>query len=150
MLHTPIYDVRNAPYCGPTAIAAITGEPISIIRDVIRSQIGTKRNGHARAVMGISCVTMIKTMQILGWQVVAHTNCTLRYKGAYRLNDFLELVQMGTVRGPHIVEVTGHYYAVDEDEICDTHLRLPLEIHRFKRGRQRWVKRWWKFEREAP
>ena len=29
MLHTPIYDVRGMPYCGPTAIAAVTGEPIS-------------------------------------------------------------------------------------------------------------------------
>ena len=44
--------------------------------------------------------------------------------------------------------VTRHYYAVDQDEICDTFLRLPLEIHRFKRGRARWVKRLWQFAKE--
>jgi hypothetical protein len=147
MLHTPIYDVRGMPYCGPTAIAAITGEPISIIRDIIRSQKGTKRNGHAMPVMGITNKVMIKTMATLGWQVIAHTDCSTG-KRIVHLDDFLELVQMGCATGPHIVNVTGHYYAVDEDEICDTYLRLPLEIHRFKRGRGRWVKHWWKFAKE--
>jgi hypothetical protein len=147
MLHTPIYDVRGMPYCGPTAIAAITGEPISIIRDIIRSQKGTKKNGHAMPVMGISRRVMLITMQTLGWEVVAHTDCT---KGRiYRLDEFLELVQMGTVHGSHIVNVTGHFYAVDDDEICDTYSRIPMEIHRFKRGRQRWVKHWWKFEKDT-
>ena len=43
MLHTPIYDVRGMPYCGPTAIAAVTGEPISHYhREVIRTQTGTQ------------------------------------------------------------------------------------------------------------
>jgi hypothetical protein len=147
MLHTPIYDVReDRAYCGPTAIAAVTGAPISIIRDVIRAQIGTKANGHAMPVIGISPTTLVKTMQVLGWEVVATTDCQTSSR-VYRLDDFLELVQMGTVKGPHIVWVTGHFYAVDDDEICDTYSKIPLEIHRFKRGRMRWVKRWWKFEK---
>lgn len=146
MLHTPIYDVRGGrAYCGPTAISAVTGEPISIIRDVIRSQIGTKINGHAMPVIGISNKTLVKTMQAFGWQVVAHTDHTANI---YRLDDYLELVQMGVAHGPHIVQVTGHYYAVDDDEICDTYTKIPLEIHRFKRGRMRWVKHIWKFEKE--
>jgi hypothetical protein len=149
MLHTPIYDVRGGrAYCGPTAIAAVTGEPISIIREVIRAQKGTKINGHAMPVIGISPTMLVNTMKVLGWEVVAHHDYT-KTEHIYRLNDYLELVQMGTVKGPHIVWVTGHFYAVDDDEICDTYTKIPMDIHRFKRGRQRWVKRIWKFEKEG-
>ena len=167
MLHTPIYDVRGGrAYCGPTAIAAVTGEPISIIRDVIRAQKGTKRNGHAMPVMGITNTMMLKTMATFGWRVVKTDGTALQarrriirhrdedddvitpvHDPVFRLDDFLEGVQMGRHHGPHIVHVTGHYYAVDDDEICDTYTKIPMEIHRFKRGRMRWVKNWWKFEK---
>jgi hypothetical protein len=70
MLHTPIYDVRGMPYCGPTAIAAVTGEPISIIRDIIREQVGTKKNGHAKPNIGVSREVLLKTMHMLGWHVI--------------------------------------------------------------------------------
>jgi len=145
MLHTPIYDVRGMPYCGPTAIAAVTGEPVSIIRDIIRAQVGPKRNGHARAVMSVSNKIMLTTMNTLGWHVIS---CYIRQDTKLlRLGDFLDGIQMNEQKGPYIVMVTGHYYAVDQDEVCDTFTRIPLEVHRFKRGRARWVKRWWQFQK---
>jgi hypothetical protein len=148
MLHTPIYDVRVLPYCGPTAIAAVTGEPVSVIRDIIRSQIGTKSNGDARPIMGVSREILLKTMHTLGWLVIAKsgdTNNRENPKDVFRLGDFLDHLQMREQAGPYIVNVTRHYYAVDQDEICDTRTRIPLEVHRFKRGRRRWVQCWWQF-----
>jgi hypothetical protein len=163
MLHTPIYDVRLPPYCGPTAIAAVTGEPVSVIRDIIRAQIGTKKNGDAMPVIGVSREVLLKTMHMLGWQVIkAHGKISrarerpihLRdedddtittKRDIIRLGDFLDTIQMSEQAGPYIVNVTRHYYAVDQDEICDTHTRIPLEVHRFKRGRRRWVQCWWQF-----
>src|SRR5690349_5614946 len=47
MLHTPNYDVRTRAFCGPTAISAVTGEPISRIREIARGFRGPKSNGHA-------------------------------------------------------------------------------------------------------
>jgi hypothetical protein len=166
MLHTPIYDVRTPPYCGPTAIAAVTGEPVSIIRDIIRSQVGTKKNGDAMPIIGVSRQVLLKTMHMLGWNVIkAGGNVsqvrqriirlrdedddviTPTTRDIIRFGDFLDFMQMHEHDGPYIVNVTKHYYAVDHDEICDTHTRIPLEIHRFKRGRRRWVQCWWQFKK---
>jgi hypothetical protein len=151
-LHTPNYDIRGGAYCGPTAIAAITGQPISVIREVIRTQIGTKANGHAMPVMGVSNKDLLATMATLGWRVIAESGDAeneSNRRDIFRFGDFLDYVQMHEHAGPYIVNVTGHYYAVDSDEICDTHLQIPIEIHRFKRGRRRWVKRWWQFEKSG-
>ena len=169
MLHTPIYDVRGMPYCGPTAIAAVTGEPVSIIRDIIRSHVGrTKSNGHAMPVIGVSNAVMLKTMSTLGWQVIRAGGNISRARerpldlrdqdddritvpmsrDIIRLGDILDTIQMNEQAGPYIVNVTRHYYAVDQDEICDTHTRIPLEVHRFNRGRRRWVQKWWQFGKE--
>jgi hypothetical protein len=35
-LYTPRNDTGRPAYCGPTAIAAVTGEPFSVIEDAIR------------------------------------------------------------------------------------------------------------------
>lgn len=153
MLHTPIYDVRTQAFCGPTAIAAITGEPVSVIRDVIRIRLGTKTDGTARPVMGLSNENLLAAMAALGWFVrdtSGDTDNASNRRDIFRLDDFLDMMQMreheeGTA---YIVNVTGHYYAVDGDEICDTHTQIPIELHRFKRGRNRWVKRWWLFGRD--
>lgn len=152
MLHTPNYDVRSRAFCGPTAISAVTGEPISLIRDVIRSQIGTKSNGHARAIMGLSNELLLSTMTLLEWRCVAKSGDTENQSNRhdiFRFGDFLDTLQMKEAGLPYIVCVTGHYYAVDQDEVCDTATKIPIEIHRFKRGRQRWIKCWWQFQKES-
>ena len=48
------------------------------------------------------------------------------------LGDFLDDVQLRAFEGPYIVAVTGHYYAVDGDKVCDTATKIPMEIHTFK------------------
>ena len=140
MLHAPNYDVWTEPFCGPTAISAVTGERISVIGDAIRHVRGRWENAFGRAypVTGMRDEELVNAMQLLGWEVIGKCET----EGVFRLGDFLD--EYGD-DGPFIVCVTGHYYAVSHGEICDTALRLPKEITRFKRGRARWVRRWWKF-----
>jgi hypothetical protein len=140
MLHTPNYDVRTRAWCGPTAMAAVTGERIPVIRDAIRHVRGRVETADGRAypVMGVSNDALVDAMQLLGWEVVASE----ARRDIFRLGDFLDEYGAG---GPFIVCVTGHYYAVSHGEICDTAICFPKEITRFKRGRAQWVQGWWKF-----
>ena len=148
-LHTPVYDVRTRAFCGPTAMSAVTGLPISQIRDAIRKASGKEltADGRAYPVMGIRNVDMIVAMELLGWRAiwtVFNNNAEIGTPDWYRLDDFLSDHARS---GPFIVEVTGHYIAVSYDEVCDTFTKLPIPVERWKRGRKRWVRSWWKFER---
>jgi hypothetical protein len=56
MLNTPEKDVQTRAMCGPTAMAAVTGLPVSVIRDTVRTVTGKKlrSDGSAHPVMGVS------------------------------------------------------------------------------------------------
>jgi hypothetical protein len=152
VLHTPYYDVRTRAFCGPTAISAVTGLPISQIRDAIRSAGGKKltADGRAHPIMGVSNADLLAAMEALGWRVVDKMQgvdyrlpAKERMK-PYRLREFFDYAQMH--EGPFIVNVTGHYIAVSEGEVCDTYTKLPIPLVRWKRGLNRHVKHWWKFD----
>jgi hypothetical protein len=124
-------------------MSAVTGERISVIHDAIRHVSGRweTANGCAYPVTGVSHDDLVNAMQLLNWEVIA-SEIENNRRDIFRLGDFLD--EYGD-DGPFIVEVTGHYYAASHGEICDTALRLPTKITLFKRGRARWVWRWWKF-----
>lgn len=139
-LQTPIYDVRSS-YCGPTAIAAITGHPISVIKETIR-----EISGH-RMVTGVSNKDLLAAMAKLGWcpvETVETENEHYSHRDLFKLGDFLDA---HGDRGPFIVNVTGHYIAVSHGEVCDTATKLPIDIKKWRKAKPgRWVKRWWRFE----
>ena len=146
MLHTPHYDVRTRAFCGPTAMSAVTGIRISEIRETIRKIRGTvASNGAAMPVTGLANDELIQAMELLGWKIAEKADCeTDQRKEVFRLGEFLDA---NGHLGPYIVNVTGHYYAVSHGEICDTFTCLPKPIERFRKGRARWIQRWWRFER---
>jgi len=149
-LHTPRYRGSRREFCGPTAMAAVTGADIDDIRDALRQASGKIMTaaGAAHPVMGVGNDALVGAMALLGWSVTEEWKAEPRnnnkpgYK-ASRLGDFLD--ERGN-DGPFIVNVTGHYYAVSHGEICDTYTKLPTEISKFRR-RAKWVERWWKFSR---
>jgi hypothetical protein len=154
MLHTPNYDVRTRAFCGPTAISAVTGEPISVIRDVIRSVGNYAERGtpgrRASPIKGVSTKDLLAAMEKLGWKVVDKMpGVDYRLPPAERMKPyrFASFLDEHGHDGPFIVNVTGHYYAVSHGEVCDTFTCLPKDIAKFKRGWKRWVKHWWKFAR---
>src|SRR5208282_2724755 len=94
MLHTPNYDVRTRAFCGPTAMSAVTGEPISVIRDTIRQASGKSEtaDGRAHPVMGVANEHLVEAMAILGWEVVdkVETENEVNRRDIFRLGDFLD------------------------------------------------------------
>lgn len=130
-------------YCGPTAMSAVTGERISVIRDAVRYVSGRVETADGRAypVTGVSNEDLVDAMQLLGWEVIASETGNHR-RDVCTLGDFLD--EYGD-DGPFIVCVTGHYYAVSHGEICDTAICFPKEITQLNRGRAQWVRGWWKF-----
>lgn len=155
-LFTPNYDVRHdSAFCGPTAISAITGLPISEIRDAIRQASGKVRrsDGSAWPVRGIYDRDLISAMKKLGWRVAEQGEAAKQKR--QRLYDFAR--DHGDA-GPFIVSVSRHYVAIGGGEFCDTSTCLPKNIadgvldrpgFGLKRKGAAQVKHWWRFERAA-
>lgn len=167
MLHTPIRNTGSSRFCGPTAIAAVTGLQGNDIRDAIRQARGDIRNaaGGHMPVAGMSRKDLLATMDVLGWDVVEEWHEPSRRQqvvgqgfdaklvrpDGYKPLAFAAFLRERGDGGPFIVNVTGHYIAVSDGELCDADTcPLPTEIDRYlARKRQRyagsWVAHWWRF-----
>src|SRR3984885_12741223 len=152
MLHTPNQNPGSSRYCGPTAIAAVTGYAGSDVRDAVRQVRGDIRDtsGAHMPVMGMSNADLLATRSRLRWSVEENWTSPpgkleidrSTYddeRGSYRkakrpdgfkpylFSDFLRERGDG---GPFIVNVTGHYMAVSHGEVCDAYENfLPREIN---------------------
>jgi hypothetical protein len=136
-LYTPHNDTGTTAYCGPTAMAAVTGEPISVIENTI----------HRVAVTGMYDVELLAAMELLGFYVVEQWNSN---GVRYTLDRFAK--EHGR-DGPFIVAVTGHLVAISQGEFCDTSTMLPCDLFGgvldqqcwCKRIGSTWVRNWWRF-----
>jgi hypothetical protein len=156
-LHTPQKDVKTKAFCGPTAVAAITGVPISVARNAIRQASGkiVTKAGKAHPVMGVGNKAMLKAMASLGWNVAEkwHKPAGFTVK-RYTLDAFAK--DYGD-DGPFIVNVPGHYVAISAGEFCDTYIKMPTALPevlakghgKHKRLGAIGVKQWWRFEKTA-
>jgi hypothetical protein len=143
-LCTPHYDTGTPVYCGPTAMAAVTGEPISVIEGAIRGPVSAEAK-----VTGVNDVQLLAAMELLGWYVVDQGSYNNGVR--HRLDAF---AQEHGRDGPFIVAVTGHYVAISESEFCDTAAKLPCDLFDAldqsrwwcKRIGSTWVRNWWRFE----
>jgi hypothetical protein len=154
-LHTPHKDVKTKPFCAPTAIAAITGEPVSVVRDAIRQASGKMLTsaGKAHPVMGVDNSSVLKAMALLGWHVVERRSVPSNAK-RYTLDAFAK--DHGD-DGPFIVNVPGHYVTISNGEFCDTYTKGPQALSdgalegAWYGGRKRkgstGVQKWWRFEK---
>lgn len=117
-LRDVVNDTKSRPFCGPTAVAAITGAPISVVRDAFRlARYGRKWLSMPRspAIKGTwpSEVTAVLSMfgYIGNWAPVSGRPTLARWlderKGVTRTN-------------PCIMEVTGHVVATSGWQFCDT------------------------------
>lgn len=161
MLHTPINDVGHRPYCGPTAIAAITGAPISVVYKKLRRvrADGDRRrygkvvnggnvkrvDGKKRRIVGTGTTEVLKVLKRLGYPVVARLPQHKRPAGI----TLRQLCDDRAHLGPHLVEVTGHWIAMSRGMLCDTHRRTPVpwKEHPLLRSK---VIAWWVFPERPP
>jgi hypothetical protein len=112
-------DTHSRAYCGPTAVASITGEPISRVCDVFR----TVRCGSEWPtweflpdVRATNSYHIEQVLRIFGYESQWHT-----IEGNPTLHAWLER-RTGEMRThPGIVIVTNHALAFSGQTTCDTH-----------------------------
>lgn len=156
MLHTPNIDRKGRAYCGPTAIAAVTGEPVTKIEKMIRrirsdgerkryGRIlyggGVKnRDGRRLPIRGMYTWEMKKVMKRLGYKPVGYGHHKNR-NAPRTLREFCD--DKGHL-GVFIVEVTDHFVAVSRGMICDTMHKEPVPWQEYRKLSRR-VVQWWRF-----
>jgi hypothetical protein len=158
ILKSPIYRGSKSDFCGPTAIAAVTGESLEDVRAAIHQVRGEgflAKNGNRMPITGMTNNELLKVMVELGWRGVECAVPEGQHWGLRKLErpfpKLKEFCQQRGSEGPFIVNVTGHYIAVGGGEVCDTRTRFPIEIERAMKRTGwagAWVRNWWRFERQ--
>ncbi|MGY5811706.1 hypothetical protein ACXHXG_28880 [Rhizobium sp. LEGMi198b] len=117
-LHDVVNDTKSRSFCGPTVVAAITGEPISRTRDcyrLVRHGADWTSWKRAPAIMGTQLWETEQVLRLFGYTGTWHN-----VLGQPTLAAYLE-ARTGVQRThPCIVLVTGHYVAVAGWLFCDT------------------------------
>ena len=117
-LHEVVNDTRSRGFCGPTAVAAITGEPVSRVRDAFRLvRHGAGWTGYDRAppVMGTYPHEIERVLRLFGYVGIWHT-----VEGLQTLAAYLEERSGFQRTHPCVVRVNRHVVAVSGWVFCDT------------------------------
>lgn len=117
-LHDVVNDTKSRAFCGPTAVAAITGEKVSRVRDayrLVRHGPGWTNRSRAPAIMGAHDWETEKVLRLFGYVGTWHG-----VGGKPTLAAYLK-GRTGLQRThPCVVLVTRHYVAVSGWLFCDT------------------------------
>lgn len=118
-LHVVENDTKAKAFCGPTAIAAITGQPISVVRDACRmarhgADWPTKfqRAPNVKGMFNRELEIALRTLGYIGRWV--------QVQGRPTLAAWLDSRTAEQRRSPCVVNVTGHYVTVSGYEFVDT------------------------------
>ena len=117
-LHDVANDTKSRAFCGPTAVAAITGEPISRVRDAFRLvRYGASWTSRHRSppIMGTSTHEIECVLRLFGCAGVWHT-----VEGLPTLAAWLEGREGFQRTHPCVVLVKRHVVAVNGWVFCDT------------------------------
>ena len=124
MLYTPQTNGARH-YCGPFAIATITGESFEAIYKRLRSDRSKhgRRNRDARGrlkpVRGTYTFEVVRVLGRFGFNATKlglHGSKTLRQV----CEDFAHL------QCPLLINVTGHFMVLKQGMLCDTHTHEPI------------------------
>ena len=144
-----LYAAPNAPdrhiYCGPTAMAAITGFGSMVVERMLQSlrkdAPKPRRERHARGdmVRAMWSSEVEPLARALGWRAVEvvapldqHYGTTLAQWQRRRVKD----------AAPYLVLVTGHFVAVQGRWFVDSTQREPIPFSKAKHKRKRVVRVW--------
>lgn len=117
-LHDVVNDTKSRAFCGPTAVAAITGEPVSRVRDafrLVRHGAGWTEYDRAPSITGTRDYEVQRVLRLFGY-----VGSWRRIAGQPTLAAWLE-GRTGVERThPCVVHITGHWVAVSGWVFCDT------------------------------
>lgn len=118
-LHVVENDTKARAFCGPTAVAAITGQPISVVRDACRmarhgSDWPTKfqRAPRVKGMMNNELATALRILGFVGRWIRVSCNPTSA--------AWLEMRTAEQRSKPCVINVTRHYVTVSGYEFVDT------------------------------
>lgn len=117
-LRDAVNDTKSRAFCGPTVVAAITGEPVSRVRDAFRFvRYGSAWTSRRRSppIMGTYTYEIQRVLRLFGYVGAWHKVGGRPTLAAY-LNERTGLQRTH----PCVVLVTGHYVAVSGWLFCDT------------------------------
>lgn len=117
-LHDVVNDTKSRAFCGPTAVATITGEPVSRVRDafrLVRHGAGWTEYDRAPSITGTRDYEVQRVLRLFGY-----VGSWRRIAGQPTIAGYLE-GRTGVERThPCVVHVTGHWVAVSGWVFCDT------------------------------
>jgi hypothetical protein len=141
-IRQPVIETK-VPYCGPTAIALLTGVPYSRVEHMIRRKRGgyRDRNGRRKKVKGSYHWEVTKILKRLGCKVeeIKVTGSTL---GAF--------VEDQRHAGTMLVRVTGHFMVASGGMVADTTYPTPVAIEQYPKHTRRVVQAWRVVAPETP
>lgn len=113
-------------YCGPTAIAAVTGCDLDSVRSAIyrhrRDIRDVQRDGSDKPIAGMLPEEINSVIEALGWR---GSNHTIYPFGRASLKSFVSNFRD---QGPFIVGVQEHVVAISHGEFCDTNTVVPIRL----------------------
>lgn len=139
-LFTPVLDVPHRPFCGPTAIAALTGVPMSRIEKMLRRARGTHwyrdSLGRKMRVKGTYNTEVVRVLERLGCKVIPVK------EPQPSLRRFVDDTQ--NVRSAYLVNVPRHYVVTHQGRVFDngTIESGPTPIAEFRRATRRVQQAW--------
>jgi len=137
-LFKPIIDVPRTAYCGPSAVAILTGVPVSRIEKMIRRIRGGYKSydGRKIPIKGTYAGECIKVLKRLGCKVKP-------FEFTFAKGTFAKFVEDTRYAGTFLVEVTDHFMTCSGGMIADSGYHDPMPIEDYKKGQRR-VQRAWK------
>src|SRR5690606_2284494 len=117
-LRDAVNDTKSRAFCGPMVVAAITGEPVSRVRDAFRYvRYGASWTSRRRSppIMGTHTHETERVLRLFGYVGAWH-----KVSGRPTLAAYLEGRRGVQRTHPCVVLVTGHYVAISGWLFCDT------------------------------
>lgn len=120
-------DIKTIAWCGPSAISAVTGKPLSEVVRALKDITGRQQ------IKGLSGLALCKGLRHFGVDAF----CTEEFGKGTRptLATWLREAKRRGWTGPSIVNVTGHYVVVDARRFVDNRQQTPVP-HKQARGRR--------------
>jgi hypothetical protein len=130
-LFQPVLDAKHTPYCGPAAVAILTGVPLTRVEKMLKR--GRKGWG-SKAIKGTYTWEIKKVLKRLGCKIEDMKNPE---------NTICKFADDVRHAGTYLVQVTGHYMVACAGVIADNGNPQGIPLEMYGRGGRR-VRRAWR------
>lgn len=136
-LHPINHDIKTTLWCGPAALATITGKPVSECMQAIRD---SRSYNHNKPIKGVGCRLLEKAAKRLGYRFESLPHPWS--DGEITMAKWTRENKSKFADAPVLLIVTGHYVTVAGNSFNDNHTRTPVRLkrapHRRKRVKAAW------------